>query len=207
MASRYAPQASTDTHALIAHARFHQRDNRSSLFSSYDAQSQSRSRPSSAAPAAGTFRSTTPNSYGYNNNNNNNDSSASFSAYPQPGASQPNCGGGGGERSRSAALYEKKGQHNTAVLDELESQNDAQVGEMSKRVAMLKDITMRIGDEIRDSTALAEKMNDQFGSAGQKLKGTMNRMLRMAQRTGVGWKVWVGFFAALILLFWYVWLF
>jgi len=66
---------------------------------------------------------------------------------------------------------------------------------------------MKIGDEIRDSTALAEKMNDTFGNTGLKLKGTMNRMLRMAEKTGVGWKVWVGFFAAVILLFIYVWLF
>lgn len=35
----------------------------------------------------------------------------------------------------------------------------------------------------------------------------MKRMLRMAERTGVGWRVWVGFFAAVMLLFWYVWLF
>ena len=66
---------------------------------------------------------------------------------------------------------------------------------------------MKIGDEIRDSTAFAEKMNDQFGNTSARLKGTMNRMLRMAQKTGVGWKVWLGFFAAVILLFWYVWLF
>lgn len=66
---------------------------------------------------------------------------------------------------------------------------------------------MKIGDEIRDSTALAEKMNDQFGNSSVRLKGTMNRMLRMAERTGVGWRVWVGFFAFVILLFVYVWLF
>lgn len=35
----------------------------------------------------------------------------------------------------------------------------------------------------------------------------MNRMLRMAERTGVGWKVWLGFFFAVFLLFFYVWLF
>lgn len=102
--------------------------------------------------------------------------------------------------------FEKKG-YNAAVLDELESQNDSQVSEMGKRVAMLKDITIKIGDEIRDSTALAEKMNDSFGMAGVKLKGTMNRMLRMAEKTGVGWRVWLGFFFAVGVLFWYVWLF
>jgi blocked-early-in-transport protein 1 len=68
-------------------------------------------------------------------------------------------------------------------------------------------LTIAIGDEIRDSTTLAEKMNDQFESSRLKIKGTMNRMLRMAQKTGVGWKVWLGFFAVVGFLFWYVWLF
>lgn len=51
---------------------------------------------------------------------------------------------------------------------------------------------------------MAEKMNDTFGATGVRLKGTMNRMLRMAERTGVGWRVWVGFFAFVIFIFWYV---
>jgi blocked-early-in-transport protein 1 len=68
-------------------------------------------------------------------------------------------------------------------------------------------MTVAIGDEIRDSSALAEKMNDQYDRARLRLRGTMNRMLLMAERTGVGWKVWLGFFAAVILLFTYVWLF
>lgn len=68
-------------------------------------------------------------------------------------------------------------------------------------------MTIAIGDEIRESSALAEKMNVGFENTSLRLKGTMNRMLRMAEKTGVGWRVWVGFFAAVILLFWYVWLF
>ena len=48
-------------------------------------------------------------------------------------------------------------------------------------------------------------MNDQFENSRNQLRGTMNRMLRMAQRTGVGWKVWVAFFAAVVVLFWWVW--
>lgn len=68
-------------------------------------------------------------------------------------------------------------------------------------------MTEAIGVEIRDSTALAEKMNDSFEGTRLRLKGTMNRMLRMAEKTGIGWRVWLGFFAAVIVLFWYVWLF
>lgn len=68
-------------------------------------------------------------------------------------------------------------------------------------------LTSAIGDEIRDSTALAEKMNDTFDNTRARLRGTMNRMLRMAEKTGVSWKVWLMFFAAVIVLFWYVRLF
>jgi blocked-early-in-transport protein 1 len=68
-------------------------------------------------------------------------------------------------------------------------------------------MTIAIGDEIRDSSALAEKMNDSFDSTRMRLRGTMNRMLLMAERTGVGWKVWVAFFLAVGLLFFYVWVF
>jgi len=114
------------------------------------------------------------------------------------------------------------------VIDELESQNEDQVGEMTKKVRMLKDvrippqltlalwvvevdrktkITIAIGDEIRDSTAFTEKMNDQFEGTQNRLRGTMNRMLRMAERTGIGWRIWLGFFAFIFLVFVYVWLF
>ena len=75
---------------------------------------------------------------------------------------------------------------------------------MSRHEADNAQLTSAIGDEIRDSTAFAEKMNDQFANTKTRLQGTMNRMLRMAEKTGVGWKVWVGFFAAVIILFWYV---
>jgi blocked-early-in-transport protein 1 len=68
-------------------------------------------------------------------------------------------------------------------------------------------MTIAIGDEIRDSSALAEKMNDSFDGTRVRLRGTMNRMLVMAERTGVGWKVWLGFFAAVGFLFFYVWVF
>lgn len=67
-------------------------------------------------------------------------------------------------------------------------------------------MTIAIGDEIRESSALAEKMNDSFDGTRLRLKGTMNRMLVMAERTGVGWKVWLAFFAAVGFLFFWVWI-
>ncbi len=66
-------------------------------------------------------------------------------------------------------------------------------------------MTVAIGDEIRDSTALTEKMNDSFDGARVRLKGTMNRMLIMAEKTGIGWRVWALFFLAVFGIFFWVW--
>ncbi|KAK6516830.1 protein transport protein bet1 [Arthrobotrys conoides] len=105
------------------------------------------------------------------------------------------------------ATPNSRGQYSHAVLDELESQNDAAIEAMSAKVRMLKDITTAIGVDVRDSTTMINSMNDTFENTRFKLRGTMNRMLRMAEKTGVGWKTWLAFFGAVSLLFWYVWLF
>ncbi|KAH8593197.1 hypothetical protein B0O99DRAFT_216280 [Bisporella sp. PMI_857] len=165
----------------------HQRDPRSALFGNYDGQPSSSHAPSRNA----------------------NNSSPS---YAYPGSAQNlgvngsgGAGGlGGGYRP---ATPNSRGQYSDATLNELESQNDGEVSGILGKVRLLKDMTIAIGDEIRDSTALAEKMNDSFDGTRVRLRGTMNRMLLMAERTGVGWKVWLAFFAAVALLFWYVWLF
>lgn len=70
-----------------------------------------------------------------------------------------------------------------------------------------QQITVSIGNEIRESTSLADSMNENFEGTRLRLKGTMKRMMRMAERTGVGWKVWLLFFVAIWGLFAYVWLF
>ena len=123
-----------------------------------------------------------------------------------------------------------RGQYSDAVLSELENQNDNELEGISAKVKMLKNVrlpipfltqlstltqpantiiqlTVSIGDEIRSSSSLADAMNDSFDNTRTRLRGTMNRMLRMAEKTGVGWKVWVGFFLAVWLIFVYVWLF
>ncbi|KAI5813059.1 v-SNARE [Pyronema omphalodes] len=105
-----------------------------------------------------------------------------------------------------AATPNRKGQYSAAVMEELESQNDAAVEGLSAKVKMLKDITVAIGEEVRQSNSLIETMNEQFAETRQKLGGTMKNMLRMARRTGVGWKAWVAFFAAVGMLFWWVWI-
>lgn len=43
-----------------------------------------------------------------------------------------------------AATPNRKGQYSDSVIDELESQNDEQVGEMTKKVRMLKDVSVQV---------------------------------------------------------------
>jgi hypothetical protein len=63
-------------------------------------------------------------------------SNNTFGAYP----------GSSTERANSAtfrtATPDKRGAYSDAVLSELESQNDEQVSEMSKKVGMLKDVSL-----------------------------------------------------------------
>ncbi|OTB04362.1 hypothetical protein M426DRAFT_320959 [Hypoxylon sp. CI-4A] len=178
----------------FGHSTLHQRDSRSALFEGYSGSGRNSADPTRRpSPAVG-------GGYGYG----------------YPGASSSNGSGSGsgsthlGVDNRAGyrpATPNSKGQYSDAVLNELESQNDQQVEGILGKVKVLKDMTVAIGDEIRESSALAEKMNDTFDSTRLRLRGTMNRMLLMAERTGVGWKVWLGFFAAVIFIFLYVWLF
>ncbi|KAL6796054.1 hypothetical protein GGI42DRAFT_331815 [Trichoderma sp. SZMC 28013] len=171
----------------------HQRDSRSMLFAGYNGGDQSqRTRPSpSPSPNAGVG-----GGYGY----------SSYGGY-SPSAGNGYGDAGSPSHSYRTATPNKKGQYSDAVLNELESQNDDQVVGILGKVKVLKDMTAAIGDEIRESSALAEKMNDTFDSTRMRLRGTMNRMLIMAQRSGVSWKWWLLFFFAVAMLFIYVWLF
>ncbi|CAG8959931.1 hypothetical protein HYFRA_00012647 [Hymenoscyphus fraxineus] len=158
------------------------RDPRSALFEGYNAGgAQKTARNGSPSPGGG---------YGYPSSNGN--------------------GSGGlgvGGQSYRPATPNSRGQYSNAVLDELESQNDHQISGMLGKVSMLKDMAIQIGDSTRESSAMIEKMNDSFDNTRVRLRGTMNRMLLMAERTGVSWKVWLLFFAAVGALFFYVWVF
>ncbi|KAJ6128384.1 hypothetical protein N7471_009601 [Penicillium samsonianum] len=161
-----------------------QRDPRasSSLFDQYGGDSRQASR----SPAQ------QPGGYGYG-------------GYSSPAPNGPASSGAVGAGYQSASP-DKKGHYSDAVLSSLESQNDAEVEGISAKVKMLKNITLAIGDEIRDTAHMTD-LNDSFDNTRVRLRGNMNRMLRMAESTGVGWRVWLGFFFAVFLLFFYVWIF
>ncbi|KNG50331.1 er-golgi snare complex subunit [Stemphylium lycopersici] len=180
--------------------RFTRADPRDDLFSSYNrsaspskSKNKARASPYNAGGVGGA-------GYGYGYTPPPAGADGGFGAYPGangsgsgglfPGGSSSSSGGGGSGRGGGgygvvgggsgyrddfrSATPNSRGQYSAAVLDELESQNDEHVGVLTGKVRMLKDLTHLIGDEIRESSSLADKMNDQFENSRHKIKGTMN---------------------------------
>ncbi|KAK9453330.1 hypothetical protein V1511DRAFT_512964 [Dipodascopsis uninucleata] len=106
-----------------------------------------------------------------------------------------------------AASPNSRGQYSDYVMSQLESQNDNELDNLTAKVRILKDITTKIGDEVRDSSKFMQNLENGFDSTRVRLKGTYNRMMRMAERSGISWKVWLGFFAFVFLMFFWVWIF
>ncbi|KZT19366.1 hypothetical protein NEOLEDRAFT_1159093 [Neolentinus lepideus HHB14362 ss-1] len=84
--------------------------------------------------------------------------------------------------------------------DDLEGQNDEQVANLTTKVKLLKDITIGIGNEVRDSTMQLSQMNDAFSETGDILSGTFRRMNNMAERHGCRWMWYIVF---LVFVFWF----
>ncbi|KAI0252626.1 hypothetical protein BJV78DRAFT_1360703 [Lactifluus subvellereus] len=84
--------------------------------------------------------------------------------------------------------------------DDLEGQNDDAVEGLSAKVKMLKEITIGIGNEVRESTIQLGQMNDAFAETSGVLAGTFRRMNSMAERQGCRWLWYIIF---IILVFWF----
>jgi len=84
--------------------------------------------------------------------------------------------------------------------DDLEGQNDEALEGLSAKVKLLKDITIGIGNEVRESTIQLGQMNDVFAETGGILSGTFRRMNNMAARQGCRWLWYIVF---LVIVFWF----
>ncbi|OCH96574.1 hypothetical protein OBBRIDRAFT_787134 [Obba rivulosa] len=84
--------------------------------------------------------------------------------------------------------------------DDLEGQNDEALEGLTAKVKLLKDITIGIGNEVRESTIQLSQMNDAFSETSGILKGTFRRMNNMAARQGCRWLWYIVF---LMVVFWF----
>ncbi|KAI9460238.1 protein transport protein BET1 [Lactarius psammicola] len=88
----------------------------------------------------------------------------------------------------------------TRFADDLEGQNDDAIEGLSAKVKLLKEITIGIGNEVRESTIQLSQMNDAFAETSGILAGTFRRMNNMAGRQGCRWLWYIVF---LIFVFWF----
>ncbi|KAI0082249.1 hypothetical protein K474DRAFT_1586303, partial [Panus rudis PR-1116 ss-1] len=101
---------------------------------------------------------------------------------------------------RSSPYPENPYSHSQRYADDLEGQNDEQLEGLTAKVKILKDITIGIGNEVRDSTIQLSQMNDAFAETSGILSGTFRRLNNMAARQGCRWLWYIVF---LILVFWF----
>ncbi|WWC60300.1 uncharacterized protein I303_102869 [Kwoniella dejecticola CBS 10117] len=128
-------------------------------------------------------------------------SSGRVSPFPRPGStasqySESPYGGG----MNSGSGY-------TRSTHEVEGQNDERLEGLLGKVKILKDITVGIGSEVRDSNVLLGNMNDSFSSTSTFLGGTFRRMNKMAKRQGGNWCWFMGFLLIVLWIFIILWWF
>ncbi|PWN18484.1 hypothetical protein BCV69DRAFT_285114 [Microstroma glucosiphilum] len=89
--------------------------------------------------------------------------------------------------------------------EQLEEQNDERLQGLSDRVKILKDITLGIGNEVREGTKELGTLGEAMSGASAFLGGTFQRMNKMAKRQG-GW-FWnmMGFLLFVCWLFVFLW--
>jgi len=117
---------------------------------------------------------------------------------PSSGRSSPF--GGSHALNGSSYSLNQQPQFGARYVDDLEGQNDEMLEGLSAKVKLLKDISIGIGNEVRDSAIQLSQMNDAFAETGGILSGTFRRMNNMAARQGCRW-LW--YFVFLIIVFWF----
>merc|ERR1712038_1007150 len=86
----------------------------------------------------------------------------------------------------------------------MEQQNNERISELSEQVAMLKGLTIDIGNEVREQNAYLDQMGDGFSNVGDLLSGSLKKIGTMLQSGGAKHMCYmVGFVVAvMVLLYW-----
>ncbi|EIW66534.1 hypothetical protein TREMEDRAFT_70113 [Tremella mesenterica DSM 1558] len=88
---------------------------------------------------------------------------------------------------------------------DIEGQNDDRLEGLLGKVKVLKDITVGIGEQVRDGNRELSGMNDAFASTTNFLGGTLKRMNTMAKRQGGNWCWFMAFLLFVMWIFIMLW--
>lgn len=96
--------------------------------------------------------------------------------------------------------------HAELSLLSLESQNTLEMDSMGQKVALLKNMGVKMGTEINRSLHLNDEITNSFGKGQVALKNTFSSMVRMSERAGISLKMWFFLFSIVGFCFFIVWL-
>lgn len=98
--------------------------------------------------------------------------------------------------------------YSETLMNHLESQNDEEISGMHMRLKKLKNLSLKMNDEIDYSNNdIINNLNGTFGETVDKLKNVMSKAKDMADRSRISFKTWLTVFFFVSLLFLYIWLF
>ncbi|TID30236.1 hypothetical protein CANINC_001116 [Pichia inconspicua] len=94
-----------------------------------------------------------------------------------------------------------------STMAQLEEQGDETMNEMKYKLSALKDLSLAMGEEINKSKKTIVEFSEDMGLTSEKIKWNMNRMRLFVEKSGVSWKIWLGFITIIFWIFFWVWLF
>lgn len=96
--------------------------------------------------------------------------------------------------------------YSQSILSQLESQNDLHINSIGQKVKALKNMSLKIGEEIRESNKTLQDLSNTFDQTKSSLKKTVDKVILMAQRSRISFKIWLTIFLTVFLLYFYIWI-
>jgi blocked early in transport 1 len=95
----------------------------------------------------------------------------------------------GGRVSMRSTTNGGRGSNNHKSINDtnaniLEQQNNERMNELANHVALLKGLTIEIGNEVREQNSLLDNMNDGFSNTRDLLQNSLHRIGTMLQHGG-----------------------
>jgi|EP01083_Nonionella_stella_P068222 blocked-early-in-transport protein 1 len=83
----------------------------------------------------------------------------------------------------------------------VEQQNNDKIDQLSDQVALLKGLTIDIGNEVREQNSLLDQMGDGFANTGDMLAGSLKKIGNMLESGGAKHMCYmVGFIVVVMIL-------
>ncbi|KAJ2791228.1 protein transport protein bet1 [Coemansia linderi] len=106
----------------------------------------------------------------------------------------------------SSAAYSGAGPEDDAAQQTYDDDPNGKDSRLKMKISMLKDVSITIGDEIRDQNQFLVSMGEDMDGLGGRLATTMKHFYEMWARQGCGPLFYLCLFAVCVFVFMYLYL-